>query len=88
MSIGDVNINEIARASLPGNPAGTLLEGTSFALTSVDAPPGEINAASSARVFRGVAEIQVVPVPEPEGSVALDIGLLALSVLDRSRRRS
>ncbi len=83
---GDVTVNGAAVASIEGDPGGTLIAGTSYAVVSTVAAGGTIAISGSASAFSGLAGLQLVPAPEPNGLFGLLAGSALLAGFARARR--
>ena len=81
---GSMTINGTAVASIPGDPSGSLIEGTSFVVvTTTTTSSGGIEIFGAGATLSGLSGIQVVP--EPDGLLMLLPGIALLSGLARRR---
>ena len=83
---GDMTVNGAAVASIEGDTLGTLIAGTSYVMVPTVAAGGTIAISGSASPLSGLAGLQLVPVPEPDGPLALLAGIALLAGLARARR--
>jgi hypothetical protein len=67
---------------------GELIAGKSAAFVTTLAVGGAIKISGASPDFKGLAGIQLIPTPEPSQRLALAIGVLAISIVVRKRKRT